>query len=209
MSNGQSPQALEETRLSGKQKKFIESYLGECNLNATRAAITAGYSEKSAAVIGHENLRKPNIRRAIDDRLSSNVLTASESLSILSIQAKGTISDVLDENGRFDLERVTKRQADRLIKKLKVTEKLDSEGNTIERTYDLELHDAQAAAEKVGRFHKLFIDKREVSGSISTYAMTKDEWEREANLKLNAVSEQLEKFNDDESDNSEDAVTVT
>lgn len=187
-------QEVEEKRLTPRQKKFIDFYLGPCNLNASRAALAAGYSERSAGQIGHENLRKPEIRKAIDERLNSNVLTPSEVLSILSTQAKGTITDVLQEDGKFDLEDAKKRGTDRLIKKLKITEKLDPEGNPIERSYDLETHDPQAAAEKVGRFHKLFTDKREISGSIATYAMSKEEWEREATTNVQNVEDHLAKF---------------
>lgn len=51
-------------RLTDKQKRFVEEYL--VDLNATQAAIRAGYSEKTAEVIGYENLRKPQIATAID-----------------------------------------------------------------------------------------------------------------------------------------------
>ena len=49
--------------LTPKQQRFVEEYL--IDLNATQAAIRAGYSEKTAAVIGAENLIKPNIAKAI------------------------------------------------------------------------------------------------------------------------------------------------
>ncbi len=44
--------------LNPKQQRFVDEYL--IDLNATQAAIRAGYSEKTAAVIGAENLIKPN-----------------------------------------------------------------------------------------------------------------------------------------------------
>ena len=46
-------------KLTPKQKKFIAEYL--IDLNATGAALRAGYSKKTATAMGHENLRKPNI----------------------------------------------------------------------------------------------------------------------------------------------------
>ena len=49
--------------LTAKQQVFVNEYL--IDLNATQAAIRAGYSEKAAAEIGCENLIKPNIRDAI------------------------------------------------------------------------------------------------------------------------------------------------
>ncbi len=48
---------------SDKQRMFVQEYL--IDLNATQAAIRAGYSEKTAKEIGCENLSKPNIQAAI------------------------------------------------------------------------------------------------------------------------------------------------
>ena len=50
--------------LTPKQQRFVEEFL--VDLNATQAAIRAGYSEKTAGAIGVENLRKPAIRSAIE-----------------------------------------------------------------------------------------------------------------------------------------------
>ncbi|MBV9825867.1 MAG: terminase small subunit, partial [Alphaproteobacteria bacterium] len=49
--------------LTGKQARFVEEYL--IDLNATQAAIRAGYSERTAYSIGQENLKKPEIASAI------------------------------------------------------------------------------------------------------------------------------------------------
>lgn len=49
--------------LTPKQQMFVHEYL--VDLNATQAAIRAGYSEKTAYATGHENLRKPEIAQAI------------------------------------------------------------------------------------------------------------------------------------------------
>lgn len=46
--------------LTPKQKKFCEEYLANGN-NATKAAMAAGYSAKTAPFIGAENLKKPQI----------------------------------------------------------------------------------------------------------------------------------------------------
>ncbi|MFA5753528.1 MAG: terminase small subunit, partial [Bacteroidales bacterium] len=44
-------------KLTPKQKRFVDEYL--IDLNATQAAIRAGYSERTARIIGAENLIKP------------------------------------------------------------------------------------------------------------------------------------------------------
>ena len=51
------------SKLTAKQERFVEEYL--VDLNATRAAIRAGYSENTAAAVGCENLTKPNIADAL------------------------------------------------------------------------------------------------------------------------------------------------
>ena len=50
-------------KLTPKQNRFVEEYL--IDLNATKAAVRAGYSEKTARQIGSENLSKPAIQEAI------------------------------------------------------------------------------------------------------------------------------------------------
>lgn len=49
--------------MNDKQARFVSEYL--IDLNATQAAIRAGYSERTAASIGSENLTKPEIATAI------------------------------------------------------------------------------------------------------------------------------------------------
>src|SRR5690606_6710381 len=51
--------------LTAKQRRFVEEYL--VDLNATQAAIRAGYSKKTAGQIGDENLKKPQIASAIHE----------------------------------------------------------------------------------------------------------------------------------------------
>lgn len=56
-------------KLTDKQKRFIEEYL--IDLNATQAAIRAGYSKQTAKQIGAENLSKPVIQEAIAEAQSN------------------------------------------------------------------------------------------------------------------------------------------
>lgn len=53
--------------LTPKQERFVQEYL--VDLNATQAAIRAGYKEKTASAIGSENLRKPEIQKALKKAL--------------------------------------------------------------------------------------------------------------------------------------------
>ena len=54
--------------MTNKQKRFIEEYL--IDFNATQSAIRAGYSPKSAFIIGDENLKKPQIKSKIEKALA-------------------------------------------------------------------------------------------------------------------------------------------
>lgn len=56
------------TKMTAKQMRFCDEYL--IDLNATQAAIRAGYSEKTARVIGQENLLKPAIKEYIEKRMA-------------------------------------------------------------------------------------------------------------------------------------------
>lgn len=69
---------MSQAKLTDKQERFIQEYL--IDLNATQAAIRAGYSENTARAIGYENLTKPHIqesiaeaRKAAKDRLEITV----------------------------------------------------------------------------------------------------------------------------------------
>lgn len=56
-------------RLTEKQARFVEEYL--VDLDATKAAKRAGYSEKTAYSIGFENLKKPEIQEAIQTAMDA------------------------------------------------------------------------------------------------------------------------------------------
>ena len=51
--------------MTPKQTCFVQEYL--IDLNATQAAIRAGYSKKTARQVASENLSKPDIQRAIEE----------------------------------------------------------------------------------------------------------------------------------------------
>lgn len=79
--------------LTDKQKRFADEYL--IDLNATQAAIRAGYSEKTAKEIGYENLTKPHIHEYIQQRqkeLSAKLEITQE--QVLAEYAKIGFSDI-------------------------------------------------------------------------------------------------------------------
>ena len=82
--------------LTRKQKKFCHEYL--VDLNATEAAIRAGYSAKTARVIGCENLTKPHIAEYIAKMLNSvqnkNIATLTEVLEFFSTTMRDENTDI-------------------------------------------------------------------------------------------------------------------
>ena len=168
---------IEQIKLTGKQKAFADYYIGGAHFNATKAAKLAGYSEKTAFQIGYENLRKPEIRDYIKERLSELTLTENEVLSRLTDHANASIADILDENGEFNFSVMVENGKDHLLKKLKVrrvTRRTQDDEEIEEVTHEFEMYDAQAATVHLGRYHKLFTEKVEsdINLSIETVVVT-------------------------------------
>jgi len=57
-----------DKKMTAKQIRFCDEYL--IDLNATQAAIRAGYSAKTAGWIAQENLQKPTIKEYIQNRMA-------------------------------------------------------------------------------------------------------------------------------------------
>ena len=81
--------------LTRRQRLFAEAYI-ECG-NATEAAKRAGYSEKTAAKIGSENLQKLDISEYITQRMRAQdealVASADEVLRFFSSVMRGEVKD--------------------------------------------------------------------------------------------------------------------
>lgn len=89
------------SELTPKQTLFVHEYL--IDLNATQAAIRAGYSEKSAKQQGTENLAKPSIKALIDEAMDSRIaktkIDANWLLERLAEEAMADVNDLYDDNG--------------------------------------------------------------------------------------------------------------
>lgn len=90
-------------RLTKKQKLFVDEYL--IDLNATQAAIRAGYSVNSARDIGCENLTKPNIQQAIAEKMAerSKRTGVNQDRVVLELAkiAFVKMTDIVDSNGKI------------------------------------------------------------------------------------------------------------
>lgn len=78
--------------LSKKQAAFVEAYV--THWNASQAARDAGYSDKTAGQIGHENLKKPEIAAAIEARIAA-IMPRGERIERLAAIARASIADVV------------------------------------------------------------------------------------------------------------------
>jgi len=139
--------------LTNKQRVFVEEYLH--SFNATEAALKAGYSERTAYSIGHENLRKPEIASFIKERINEKTMQADEVLLRLSDQARGLPVECLRAPSvlgwTVDFEKLKELGLTHLIKKLTY----DDDGNL--KTVDF--YNAQRALELLGKHRQLFVER--------------------------------------------------
>lgn len=147
--------------LTAKQARFVEEYL--VDLNATQAAIRAGYSAKTAHTIGHENLSKPEIAAAIS--------TAQQARSQRTQITQERVLEELAKIGFSDIRKMfsggSLRSVDNLddetagaISSIEVISKPgppDDEGNReVELVHKVKMWDKIAALEKIGRHLGMF-----------------------------------------------------
>lgn len=78
-------------KLTVKQQKFCDEYIKSGN--ATEAALKAGYRSRTAYSIGNENLKKPELKKYIEEKIkeieSAKLATAKETLEYLTSVMRG------------------------------------------------------------------------------------------------------------------------
>ena len=136
--------------MTERQKRFCEEYL--IDLNATQAAIRAGYSPRTAASIGQRLLRNVEIKTHISEQLerihSENTADAREVMEYLTSVMRGTSSShVLCLCG-------------------------DGEQEVIEKPPDEK--ERLKAAELLGKRYSLFTDKVALDADDSSIHITVD-----------------------------------
>lgn len=96
--------------LTQKQDRFCHEYI--VDLNATQAVIRAKYSKKTAAVIGHENLRKPDIQQKISQLQAElrekakddpDIADAEEVLQGFTKETRFRLGNLCKDDGSFKL----------------------------------------------------------------------------------------------------------
>jgi phage terminase small subunit len=149
-----------------KQEAFVREYL--IDLNATQAAIRAGYSARTAGQMGDENLKKPEIAKSIqsamDERAARTEITADYVLQTIvdTVERCKQARPVLDRKGEPILVEIG--------------------DGTVAPAYTFDSTAVLKGAELLGRHLKLFTDKVEHSGEID-FANADERTARLATLK--------------------------
>ena len=148
--------------MTKKQKRFCEEYL--IDLNATQAAIRAGYSPDTAKAIGCENLTKPDIRAHIDRAMAERSRrTGVNADRVIQELAKIAFVNATDA---IDLKTATVKE-DALPEDTAAIQSVKDKTfgeDGLER--EIKMADKLKALEMLGRHLGMFKDKLELSGGL-------------------------------------------
>lgn len=179
--------------MTNKQKRFCEEYL--IDLNATQAAIRAGYSPESARQSGSDNMNNPYIRARIDAALAVRSkrtgVNADRVVRELARVAFVNPSDVINMNSAT-LKNDATEDDTAAVASVKVKTIPTADGDGVER--EIKLADKLKALELLGRHLGMFTEKVEHSGTIDT-----------GSAALTSILHQLQKKDDDTGQEQESA----
>lgn len=165
-------------KLTPKQKRFVEEYLTD--LNATQAAIRAGYSAKRASEMGYQLLQKTTVQLAIqaamDDRSKRTEITADRVLQEIAHIAFDDIKNYLDFRTELQEIGINPNNGDpiyRYDQVIQMKNSKDIDTRNIQEVsmspkdgFKFKLYDKQKALVDLGRHLKLFTEKVEHSGTV-------------------------------------------
>lgn len=136
--------------MTPKQQSFVNEYL--IDLNATQAAIRAGYSQKTAGQIGDKLLKNAEIERALSDAMAKREERTQIDADYVLTQAVK-----LHERCMQEIEPMTDRRGEQVV---------DGHGRPV---YVFNAAGAAKALELVGKHVRIkaFSDKLELSGPNS------------------------------------------
>lgn len=150
--------------LTKKQKRFVEEYL--IDLNATQAAIRAGYSVDAAKEIGCENLTKPNIAteisKALAERSRRTGINQDRVINELAKIAFVKMSDIVDEQCR--IRKDAKEEDLGCIESIKVKTSTSANMKSVER--EVKLSPKLKALELLGRHLGMWNDKIDINADM-------------------------------------------
>lgn len=145
-------------KLTAKQQRFVDEYL--IDLNATQAAIRAGYSPDTAMEQGYQLLQKTSVSNAISQAMAHRSrrtgITQDRVLRELAKVAFVNANDVIDQDSATVRPDAVEEDL-ACIQSVKVKISESKMGSSSER--EIKLYDKMKALEMLGRHLGLF-DKR-------------------------------------------------
>lgn len=156
--------------LTDKQARFVEEYL--VDLNATQAAIRAGYSERSARQMAAENMAKPVIAQAIAEaqqaRSERTEITQDMVLRELAKIGFSDIRKLFTPGGNLLAVSDLDDDAAACISSIEITTRKARGGDDdeVEEVSKVRLWDKRAALVDIGKHLGMFKDKVELSGAV-------------------------------------------
>lgn len=151
--------------LGPKQEQFCQEYL--IDLNATQAAIRAGYSKKTARSIGQENLTKPAIVARVAElqqvRMARVHIDQDRVLQEYARLGTYDIRKLYDEKGRLKNVHELDDDTAAAISAIDVTAVKDQDGD-YETIKKYKLADKKGALDSVAKHLGMFVDRHEHTG---------------------------------------------
>ena len=151
------------SKAEARREIFIREYLKD--LNATRSAIAAGYSEKGARVQGVRLLTNANVKQRIEEALAKKVdkldISVDRVLGELSKMAFANMADYTkaqaDGSAYVDLSNLTREQW-AAIQEVQTEEYVEGKGDDARnvRKVRFKLADKRSSLELLGKYLKLF-----------------------------------------------------
>jgi len=155
-----------KTKLTDKQAMFVKEYI--VDLNATQAAIRAGYSEKTARQIASEHLSKPNIQDSIqaemDARSERTEITQDMVLKELALIGFMDIRKAFDKDGQLLPIHKLPEEVARAIGGID-HQTIGTGSDAIGMTSKIKIIDKKGSLELLGKHLKMFTDKTEITGA--------------------------------------------
>lgn len=174
---------MEKKPLTKKQEMFVKEYL--VDLNATQAAIRAGYSPRTAEWQGPQLLGKKHVAAAVqaakDKRINRTEISADYVLKKLNAIAEMDILDIMDDSMALKPVREWPKIWRQYLNGFELAEIIAGAGDEkkiIGVLKKIKWPDKMKNLELLGRHFGMFTDKIEHSGKVSLEQLVTESFEK-------------------------------